>query len=50
LCKEVNIDPNQRGVALSLVAMTEILGAPLTDDTIRKILSQIEGAVSARHK
>jgi hypothetical protein len=50
LCKEVDVDPNKRGVAASLVAMTEILGAPLTDDTIRKILSQIEGAVSARNK
>lgn len=50
LCKEVDIDPNERGVATSLVAMTEILGAPLTDDTIRKILSQIEGAVDLRSK
>jgi hypothetical protein len=50
LCKEVNIDPNKRGVAASLVAMTEILGAPLTDDTVRKILGQIEGAVSVRNK
>lgn len=50
LCREVNIDPNQRGVAPSLVAMTEILGAPLTDDTVRKILGQIEGAVAARNK
>jgi hypothetical protein len=50
LCKEVEINPSKRGVAASLVAMTEILGAPLTDDTIRKILGQIEGAVSARNK
>lgn len=50
LCKEVDIDPNKRGVAISMVAMTEILGAPLTDDTIRKILGQIEEAVSARNK
>ncbi len=50
LCKEVDIDPNQRGVAASLVAMTEIIGAPLTDDTIRKILKQIDDAVSLRNK
>ncbi|MDX2470963.1 MAG: hypothetical protein QNL04_10355 [SAR324 cluster bacterium] len=50
LCKEVEIDPNERGVAASLVAMTEILGAPLTDDTIRKILSQIENAIDLRSK
>jgi hypothetical protein len=50
LCKEVNIDPKQRGVAVSLVAMTELVGAPLTDDTIRKILSQIESAIDSRSK
>lgn len=50
LCKEVDIDPKQRGVAASLVAMTEVLGAPLTDDTVRKVLSQIDNAVSARNK
>lgn len=50
LCKEVSIDPNKRGVAASLVAMTEVLGAPLTDDTIRKILSQIDDAVLLRNK
>lgn len=49
-CKEVNIDPNKRGVSASLVAMTEILGAPLTDDTIRKILSQVKEAVELRSK
>lgn len=50
LCKELDIDPNQRGVATSLVAMTDLLGAPLTDDTIRKILKQIEEAVELRTK
>lgn len=50
LCKEVDIDPGNRGVAASLVAMTEVLGSPLSDDTIRKILSQIEDAVAARSK
>lgn len=50
LCKEAKIDPSQRGVAASLVLMTEMLGAPLTDDTVRKILNQIEDAVFARSK
>ncbi|WP_299772298.1 hypothetical protein [uncultured Pseudoteredinibacter sp.] len=48
LCKNADIDPTLRGVTTSLVAMTENLGAPLSDDTIRKILSQLEEAVSAR--
>lgn len=50
MCKNVGIDPEQRGVAPSLVKMTEIVGAPLTDDTIRKILKQIEDAISVRSK
>lgn len=50
VCKHGDIDPNQRGIATSLVAMTELIGAPLTDDTIRKILSQIEPAIESRSK
>ncbi len=50
LCKEVDIDPNKRGVTASLVAMTEVLGAPLSDDTVRKVLSQIENAIDSRSK
>jgi hypothetical protein len=50
LCKQVDIDPKQRGVSASLVAMTELIGAPLTDDTIRKILNQIEPAIDSRSK
>jgi hypothetical protein len=50
LCKQVNIDPNQRGVSASLVTMTELIGAPLTDDTIRKVLNQIEPAIDSRSK
>ena len=50
VCKQSDIDPSQRGIATSLVAMTELIGAPLTDDTIRKILSQIEPAIESRSK
>ena len=50
VCKNADIDPNQRGIATSLVAMTELIGAPLTDDTIRKILNQIEPAIESRSK
>lgn len=50
MCKELKIDHNKRGVATALEAMTEINGAPLTDDTIRKILKQIDSAVSSRVK
>jgi hypothetical protein len=50
VCKHSDIEPSQRGIATSLVAMTELIGAPLTDDTIRKILNQIEPAIESRSK
>ncbi|QBY02941.1 hypothetical protein E2K93_00495 [Thalassotalea sp. HSM 43] len=50
LCKELNIDPNQRGISTSVIAMTELIGAPLNVDTVRKILNQIEPAISSRSK
>ena len=50
LCREQGIDCNQRGVATSIELMTQKLGTPLTDDTIRKILSQVENAIESRNK
>lgn len=50
LCKQADINTSTRGISTSLVAMTELIGAPLTDDTIRKILSQIEPAIESRSK
>jgi len=50
VCNHSDIEPSQRGIATSLVAMTELIGAPLTDDTIRKILNQIEPAIESRSK
>lgn len=48
LCKEANVDWSQRGISASLVAMTELIGAPVTDDTVRKVLKQIGPAIDAR--
>ena len=42
LCKKVGIDPKQRGVTTALVSIVECADKSLSDDTIRKILSQIE--------
>lgn len=50
LCKEANIDPSKRGASVPLVAMTGLIGAPLSDETIRNILKQIEAAVCSRSK
>ncbi len=50
LCKEANIDYNQRGVAGAIQRLTEQLGSPVTDDTIRSVLKQINEAVENRSK
>lgn len=34
LCKETNVDPKQRGIATSLVTMTQLIGAALSDEII----------------
>jgi hypothetical protein len=44
------IDPAFRGAASQIAAMTEQIGAPVTDDTVRKILGQIPAAVESRKK
>lgn len=49
-CKNADIDPSARGVTPKLVAMTERVGAPLSDDSIRKILSQVPSALEMRQK
>jgi hypothetical protein len=45
LCKQAKIDPKQRGVATALAASTEFVGKPLTDDTIRGILKQVNALI-----
>jgi len=50
LCDHSGIDPDQRGISPSLTLMTELIGAPLHNDTIRKILRQVGPAISARSK
>jgi hypothetical protein len=50
LCKELGIDYKAKGMTSSIELMTEKIGAPLADDTIRKILKQLEDAVIARSK
>lgn len=42
LCAEAKVDYTQRGIATTLAASTEVLGRPLTDDTIRGILKQVK--------
>jgi hypothetical protein len=46
LAKEANFDLQQRGIASALAASTETLGKPLSDDTIRTILKQVNDLLS----
>ena len=50
LCRNSKIDYKQRGVAIAIQQMTENIGAPVTDDTIKRILGQIESALDSRGK
>jgi hypothetical protein len=50
LCDYSAVDPAARGSASHIASMTEELGAPVTDETIRKVLVQIPNAVERRMK
>lgn len=50
LCDYSAVDPKDRGTARKIASMTEELGAPVTDDTIRKVLQKIPDAVERRMK
>lgn len=50
LCNEADIDYSQRGVATAIQHLTENIGSPVTDDTIRTVLKQINEAVDIRSK
>ena len=49
-CKYEGWDVQGRGMATTIAKLTEDLGAPVTDDTIRRVLSQIPDALDARMK
>ena len=42
LCKQSNFNINDRGITSALVAATEDIGEPVSDDTIRKIIKQVK--------
>lgn len=50
LCDYSAIDPLGRGTAGQIAKMSEELGAPVTDDTIRKMLTKIPDALERRKK
>jgi hypothetical protein len=50
LCNYSGIKHQERGAAVKVAKMTEAIGAPITDDTIRKVLAKIPDALEARMK
>jgi len=50
LCKYSEIDLNSRGAVSSVVQRTDEIGAPVSDDTVRKVLGQISDALASRKK
>lgn len=50
LCKAADLDVKKRGVAQRLMEMTEQVGAPVDDETIRKIMADIPEAIESRSR
>jgi hypothetical protein len=50
LCKEAKIDPDVRGVSSAIRELTEQIGAPVGDDTIKKVLGQLQAAIDSRSR
>ena len=50
LCKQAKIDYQKRGAAIDIKKATERIEAPVDDETIRKLLEEIEYAVDSRMK
>lgn len=50
LCDYSAIVPATRGAASQIAKMSDEIGAPVTDDTIRKVLAKIPGALESRKK
>ena len=50
LCEYSDIDVNQRGVACQISRLTQEIGAPVSDDTVRHWLKMIPEALATRGK
>lgn len=50
MCKYEGIDPKDRTATSEILKMTEDLGAPVSDDTIRSVLKKIPNAIDSRIK
>jgi len=50
LCKELDINPEQRGIAVAIEKLIDSHGLKLTQDTIRTVFKQIPDALASRGK
>lgn len=50
LCLSAKIDPQARGASQRIKELTESLGVPVDDETIRTLLSEIPDALEVRMK
>lgn len=50
LCDYSAIKHQERGVAIQIAKMTDEIGAPVSDDTVRRVLSKIPDALESRMK
>ncbi|MGF1761105.1 hypothetical protein L4D76_24930 [Photobacterium sagamiensis] len=50
LCNEARIDLSIRGISTSLQEITERAGVPISNETIRKIVEQVDDAMERRRK
>lgn len=50
LCDYSAIEHQERGAAIQITKMTEELGAPVSDDTVRRVLAKIPDALESRMK
>ncbi|NOH24335.1 hypothetical protein [Vibrio europaeus] len=50
LCEEANIDLSIRGISTSVQEITERAGVPISNETIRKIVEQVDDAMERRRK
>lgn len=50
LCKQANLNPEERGAPTKIANLTEAIGAPVSDDTVRRLLAKLPDALESRMK
>lgn len=50
LCQQARIKPLERGAPTKIANLTEAIGAPVSDDTVRRLLTKLPDALESRMK